>query len=174
MLKIAERNVLLRAQGELPVGLKLATKEFRDGWDFIRSGSANQLERKIRTRGWHFIRIADEVQRSGVGESSQQAIACALKLALCRINEYFNAAEIRCIHLKAYPWFVLARVEVYPLRIQQMEVQAVPDDATPLPAFTRKKRLRPSIPWTSPSYGCALPLFKEMLVSSGSTHEGAQ
>jgi 2,4-dienoyl-CoA reductase-like NADH-dependent reductase (Old Yellow Enzyme family) len=96
MRSIAELNMLLRVPAQLPVGLKLATNEFHEGWGFV-TGNANSLERKIRTRGWNFIKIADGSLRSGVGETSQEAIASALKLALRRVSMHFNAVEVEHI-----------------------------------------------------------------------------
>jgi hypothetical protein len=94
MRTIAELNMLLRARTELPDGLNLATEEFREGWNFVRTVNARRLEKKIRTRGWNFIGTGDESLRSGVGDTSQEAIASALKLALRRISANFNAAEV--------------------------------------------------------------------------------
>jgi len=105
MRAIAELNVLLRTQIQLPVGLKLATDEFREGWNFVRSTDARRLEKRIQTRGWNFIKIADGELRSGVGETSQLAIASALKLALRRVSTHFNAVEVEHIELTQYPWF---------------------------------------------------------------------
>ena len=113
MRSIAELNMLLRVPAQLPVGLKLATNEFHEGWGFV-TGNANSLERKIRTRGWNFIKIADGSLRSGVGETSQEAIASALKLALRRVSMHFNAVEVEHIELTRYPWFFLARIRIYP------------------------------------------------------------
>jgi hypothetical protein len=48
MPTIAAQNVLLRMRVELPVGPKLATHEFRDGWNFVTS-NASRLEKKIRS-----------------------------------------------------------------------------------------------------------------------------
>lgn len=174
MRNIPELIVLFRAEPELPVGLKLKTDSFREGWSFVRSASASRLEKKIRMHQWHFIRITARVLQSGVGESSQQAIVCALRLALRSVSEYFNAVEIRRIHLTAYPWFVLAGVEVYPIRIQQSAVLAVSDNALPLPAFVRKTRPPLSAPWLSSRNSHATPVLKEMPVSSARTHGGLQ
>ncbi len=149
MRTIAELNVLLRERTELPVGLKLATVEFREGWNFVRSADARRLEKRIQARGWNFIRIADGSLRSGVGDTSQEAIASALKLALRRVSKHFNAVEVEHIELTQYPWFFLARVRVYPYRIQQGAVLPVPDEAFPVPIASRQGRLtckRPELP----------------------------
>ncbi len=122
---ISERNVLLRARVEVPAGLKLMTKEFREGWTFV-AGDSSQVAKKIRTGGWSFVKIADPSLRSGVGETSQEAIAGALALALRRISEHFNAVEVEHIELTQYPWFCLARIRIYSYRIQQRAVTSLP------------------------------------------------
>jgi len=166
MCMIAEKNMLLRARVELPAGLKLATEEFREGWNFVRSGDARRLEKKIQTRGWNFIKIADGLQKSGVGETSQEAIASALNLALRRMRAQFNAVEVEHIELTRYPWFFLARLRVFPYRIQQGAVLPVSDQAPTLLIPPRQKRLSPQAAEMYPHFGSAMPLLKEMLISS--------
>jgi hypothetical protein len=138
MVNIAELIMLLRGRVELPDDLTLATEEFREGWNFVRSGGARRLDKEIRRRGWHFIRIAEGSLRSGVGQTPQEAIAGALKLALRCLSKRFNAAEVEHIELKTYPWFFLAKVTVYPYQIQRSAVLSVPDEvvllSTPPPA----------------------------------------
>jgi|SRR5271170_5652679 len=119
MRNIAELTMLLRGPVEMPDNLNLVTEEFREGWNIVVSGDGRWMDKEIRARGWHFIWIAEGMLRSGVGKTSQEAIAGALKLALRRVSERFNAAEVEYIELKKYPWFVLARVRVYPYQIQQ-------------------------------------------------------
>lgn len=172
MRNIVELIPLLRARTELPAGLNLAACAFGEGWNFVRFRGVIGLETKIGMHGWHFIRISDGSLRSGVGETSQQAIACALKLALRTISEHFNGVEVGRIQLTRYPWFTLARVRVYPFRIQQSAVQPVPDDALPLPAFTRRRRLPASAPWLAPESGCPMPLLRQMLLESRSSEAG--
>jgi hypothetical protein len=132
MGKIVERTMLSRGRVELPDNLTLATEEFREGWNFVRSRGARRLDKEIRRRGWHLIRTAEGYIRSGVGHTPQEAIAGALKLALRCISRRFNAAEVEHIDLKMYPWFFLARVKVYPYQIQQSAVLSVSDEPMPL------------------------------------------
>ena len=174
MRTIAELNVLLRARAELPVGFKVATEEFREGWSFMRSGGARRLERKIQTRGWSFIKIADGLLRSGVGDTAQVAIASALRLALRRVSEHFIAAEVEHIELTQYPWFFLARVRVYPYWIQQGALLPLPDEAMEMPMAPRPRRLAPNSAELFPHFGSAMPMLKEMLVSSRNMQAGMQ
>jgi hypothetical protein len=171
---IAERNILLRARTELPDGLKLATDEFRKGWELVRTFDARRLEKQIVLRGWNFIRIAEESLRSGVGETSQEAIASALKLALRRVSVHFNAAKVEHIELTQYPWFYLARVRVYPFRIQQGAVLPVSEKAGVFPASRQRRRLPVHAKVLYPQFESVFPQLKEMLISSRSAQAGPQ
>lgn len=135
MLAISESNVLLRVPGELPKGLKLPTEEFQKGWNLARLIDACRLETKIQARKWNFIKIAEGSTRSGVGDTSQNAIASALRHALRRISEDSNAVEIKHIKLTQYPWFFLARVGVCPYRIQRDAALPASKDAGTLPSL---------------------------------------
>jgi len=115
---IAEKDWLVRAHMELPLCLMLATSGFRDGWDFIQFENAERLDKRLRTMGWNLVRICG-FQKSGVGDSSQQAMAGALRLALRTLGGHLSAVEVGDISLKRYPWFCLATVVVYPYWIQQ-------------------------------------------------------
>jgi len=173
-VRLTELSVLLRTETELPSNLIMTGSEIMEGWNLVRPGGASLLARRIRRHGWHFIRIADETRRGGVGESSKQAIASALQLAVCSIGEYFNAVEVRNIHLTIYPWFVLARLGIFPCRIQQSPIHFVPDNALPLPAPARKEQLPASASWLFPQFGLKMPMVKEMLTQSKSKDGGAQ
>jgi hypothetical protein len=166
MRTISELNVLLRVQAALPTGLKLATDEFREGWNFVRAGNAQGLGKKIQTRGWNFIKIGEGSLRSGVGETSQEAIAAALKMALRRVSEDFNAVEVERIELSRYPWFVLARVRVFPYRIQQGAELPAREEAVPERAVTRQRRLPLDAAELYPEFGSAMPMLKQMLTST--------
>lgn len=137
MPELAELTMLLRDGAELPDSLKLVTEEFREGWNLVRSGDAHCLSRMIRRRRWHLLRIDEGSLRSGVGNTSQEAIASALKLALRQVSSRFNAAEVEHIQLKEYPWFFIAKVRVYPHQIQQSAVLSVTDAALSLPVLLR-------------------------------------
>jgi hypothetical protein len=167
MRTIAPSHLLLREQTELPAGLRLATEDFREGWGFLRSGGAEQLERRIRTKGWNLLRMGEGSLRSGVGESSQAAIASALKLALRQVNAHFNAAEVQQIDLTQYPWFFLARVRVLPYRIQQSAAQPIPQQSS-APIATQPRHLAPDSAEMFPNFATAMPMLKEMLVSARS------
>src|ERR1017187_5145910 len=174
MRRIAALNVLLRERIELPAGFKLATEEFREGWNFVRSSNAKRLKKKIHTQGWNFIKIADGSLRSGLGDTSQEAIASALKLALRKVNEKFNAAEVEHIELTVYPWFFLARVRVSPYRVQQEAMLPELDQSPQEPNVAKQRRLPPQAVELFPGSGSAMPMLKKMLVQSRGSEESNQ
>jgi len=174
MRTVATLNVLLRSRVELTEGLILGAEEFREGWNFLRSVGVGSLEKTILNHAWSFIKIDGGAQTSGVGNTSQEAIASALKLALRDISEHFNAVEVEYSELTKYPWFFLARLRINPYRIQQGAVEPVSDDAGPLPNVLRPKRLPRQSAVLYPHPGSAMPMLKEILILSRSTHERTQ
>ena len=166
MRNIAESNMLLRTPLALPEDLRVATEAFREGWQFVRTVNANRMKQKIKAHGWNFIRIGDGSLRSGVGDTSQEAIASALRLALRRVGNQFSAAEVEHIELSRYPWFFLARVKVCPYWLQQSEALPLPVFPPDLPKSPRPKRLPLNAAALYPQFGSAMPMLKQMLVSS--------
>jgi hypothetical protein len=166
MRNIAETNLLVKTRVELPNGLKLATEEFREGWSFTRSLDARRLHKKIQKHGWNLVRNSAGLERSGVGPTSQHAIACALTLALRRLTPGFNAAEIEHIQLTQYPWFFLARVIVHPYLIQESATLSVCDDVRPLPIRARQRSLPLHTAALHPLFASAMPQLKELLTLS--------
>ena len=168
MCDVAELSVLLRAEIELPANFKLATEEFCAGWNVARTANAKRLEQKIVNRGWNLVKTVGASLRSGVGATSQEAIASALKLALDGMGEEFNAVEVERIELTKYPWFFLAKVSVCRYRIQQDAFVAVPEGAMPFPVIQSKKLPRPSRPDRLLEFRSKASLLKDMLVVSQS------
>jgi hypothetical protein len=173
MRDIAEQNLLLRERIELPASLRIATDAFREGWNFA-TVNAQQLSKTIRAREWNFIKIEGGAQASGVGETSQEAIASALRLALLRMSTYFNAVEVEYIELSQYPWFILARLRVCQYRIQQGPVLAVSDEFAPPAIASRKRRLPLDANVLYPDFGSSMPLIKQMLISRNTVQAGPQ
>ena len=127
-----ELNFLLRSQAGLPEGLRLAKEEFCEGWCSVRTRNTKWLEKEICAKGWNFDRVVKGLRGSGVGETSEVAIAGALKLALRQMSEQFSAVEVERIQVTQYPWFFLARASVSPIRIQQSTVLSASNGFAPL------------------------------------------
>jgi len=170
MRTITETKMLLRNRLELPVGLKLATAEFREGWNFVKTVNAARLEKRIRSRGWSFVKIADGSIKSGVGETSQEAIASALKLAVRQVSEHCNAVAVDHIELTEYPWFFLARVLVNPCRIQESAILPA-GEARLSQSSSRERRLPANSASFYPNFGSAMPILRELLISTQGLEE---
>ena len=167
MPNFAESNVLLRTRIDLPRGFKVAAGDFRDGWTVMRTGGARRLERKTRACGWNFVRLGDAAVRSGVGDTSQLAIASALRLALRQVETHANAVELERIELTNYPWFILARVYVNSYRIQEGAVLPALKAEAAAPMIAHR-RLSPEAPELFPGFANSMPMLKELLLQSRS------
>jgi hypothetical protein len=162
MRAIAELTILLRPADRLTGGLQLVAAEFRGGWKFARLAGAGRIEKKVLARGCHFIRFTDGLLRSGVGDTSQEAIASALMLALRRVSSNSNAVEVE------------HRVRVHPYRIQQDAALTATYEAAPRTIVPRQRRLPRQPANLYPDYGSAMPVLKQMLILSGKTHGRAK
>ena len=174
MRTIAQSHILLRNRIELPDGIRLATEDLGEDWNFVRSANALRLGKQLNLHGWSLVRIAEGSMRSGVGDTSQEAIASALKLALRHISARFNSAEVEDIELTQYPWFFLARVRVLPYIIRQGVALSVPDESEALPVAASSRRLSPHNAALYPYFDSAMPKLKKMLISSGTSQSVPQ
>jgi hypothetical protein len=175
MRSLAELNILLRARIPLPEGLRLATEDYQQGWRLALSTEPSGLEEKVLSCGWNFIKLPGESVKSGVGETSQQAIACALRHTLRRASKLSNAMTFENISLARYPWFILATVRAYSYRIQQgVELPVLEEDETPPPRFPRKRFPHEPALLYPQYFGGNMAMLKEMLILSETTLERTQ
>lgn len=165
MRALAELDLLLRVNVELPEGLKLAMDEFREGWSLARALDVRRLKKRILNRGWRLTKIDHGFLRSGVGDTAQEAIAGALKLALRSVDKHVNAMEVAGIHLTQYPWFFLARVTVRPYLIQRDKDLSVLDGKEFFPIVPRRRQPPTYANVLYPHFGGA-PQLRQMLISS--------
>jgi hypothetical protein len=119
MQRTVETTMLLREHVELPNDLQLVTEAFQEGWRVVRSGNAQWLDKEIRIHGWHFVWLTDGLLRSGIGPTAEEATAHAFKLALRRLDESFDAAQVANAESSRYPGLFIARIKVYPCQIRQ-------------------------------------------------------
>ena len=154
--------MLLRGPAKSALGLKLATDAFREGWDFLRARDARRLKMNVNARGWRLVKGEGDWLRSGVGDTSKEAIAGALRLALGSAGDHFDAVEVVQIDLTRYPWFCLAKVRVSPWRIESRGASAQPTRSAPDQPACRQRRL-PSGPQP---FGVAAPMLKQMLIAA--------
>lgn len=127
-MRIVALATLVHGSAKLPGDLELVTEKFDEDWNLVRSGDVHWLDKEVRARGWHFIRITEAMLRSGLGTTAQEAIAGTLRMALSHVGERFNTAQVRHFEVSKYQNFFLARVKIYPYQIQQGETLPVSDE----------------------------------------------
>lgn len=93
------------------------TEMKQDGWHFVCDRKCYWREGVDWGCGPGQNPSVQAIQRSGIGQSAQEAMARGLKLALRLIDDSFHAAVVKEILMKEYPWFFLARVTVLPYRL---------------------------------------------------------
>jgi hypothetical protein len=81
--------------------------------------TAQTLDADIRGAGWHFMWMVGSCCRLGYGWTAEGAERRALKRALRKQAEQFNASEIDSVVIKKYPGFFRAKVILHPRLIQQ-------------------------------------------------------
>ncbi len=142
MLKPDEPAFLMRVDAQLPIGLKLNKKKFREGWEYVPPRDIRVLRKRVERLEWQLVADPEPLLTGGLGMTPRAATADALKLALRQVSELFNAARVEYLRVEQYPWFYVATVAVYPHAIRKgvvlpMPVQPVaaqPDHSTtPLP-----------------------------------------
>jgi len=171
---IGEFTVILREQIAIPREFMLETEKFCENWSFALRLNALQLEAKICAHGWGFIRNVDGLQASGVGKTSHEAIASALRLIVCHSSEHSDVAEVRYIELTHYPWFYLARMRAFQYRIQYSPVfnTILREPATIFASSSASGDKYQSLHTNAlhRSFGSAMPRLKQMLVLSIEKH----
>jgi hypothetical protein len=76
--------------------------------------------------------------------------------------------------LSQYPWFFLAKVQIYPFRIQQSAIPPLPDHYEPVPSKPSQRRLPLHAAALYPHFGSAMPQLKQMLISSRTAQTGPE
>ena len=92
------------------------TEMKQDGWHFALGGEFYWREGIHLECGPGPNPGVQTIRRSGIGQSAQEAMAGALKLALRLVDPSCHAAAVKEILMKEYPWFILARVTILPYR----------------------------------------------------------
>jgi hypothetical protein len=174
MHEITEQDLFLSEQVELPASLRISTDAFCEGWKMAPTVNAWQLEEMIGAREWNFIKVAEGVLANGVGETSQVAIANALRLALLRKNARFNAVDVEYIEISQYPWFFLARMRVCQYLIQQCASRDASDEFSSLSFSSPKKRLPHQANDPYPSFNSSMPSIKQILTLRNSAPASQQ
>lgn len=111
--------IFLRTECSLPPGLALIQEPFCESWMSVEDTTASSLDIKVRSSDWHFMWLAEAHSCLGIGRTAESACVNAITLALKKIQQRFNAAELSLLKITKYPGFMVARVVLQPRQIQQ-------------------------------------------------------
>lgn len=112
-------SVFLRKACILPDRLDLSKQPICEEWSVVEEIPALAFDAMIRRAGWHFMWLRDASSRWGIGISEGVAIRRALSRALKGVSKRFNAAKLDSLQIAQYPGFLIAKVTVQTLHIQE-------------------------------------------------------
>jgi hypothetical protein len=111
--------IFLRTECSLPQGLALIQEPFCESWMSVEDTTASSLDIKVRSANWHFMWLTEAHSCFGIGRTAESAYTNAIALALKKIQQRFNAAELSLVKITKYPGFQVARVVLNTRQIQQ-------------------------------------------------------
>lgn len=111
--------IFLRTGCSLPHGLVLIQEPFCESWMSVEDTTASALDIKLRSADWHFMWLTETHSCLGIGRTAELAYTNAIALALNKIQQRFNAAELSLLKITKYPGFQVARVMVQIRQVQQ-------------------------------------------------------
>ena len=114
-----QHAIFLRTQCLLPSGLGLIQTQFCELWMSVEDTTASALETKVRNAGWHFMWLMEAYSCLGIGRTAESARRRAITLALSKVKQSFNAAELGLVKFTKYPGFQVASIILHPRQIQQ-------------------------------------------------------
>lgn len=85
----------------------------------VEDTTAFALDTKVRNAGWHFMWLMEAYSCRGVGRTAESARRRAITLALSKVKQSFNAAELGLVKFTEYPGFQVARIILHTRQIQQ-------------------------------------------------------
>ena len=117
--KLNQPVFLIRINTQFPISLNLTPRKFRKGWESVPLREVRGLGNRAEMCGWQLVDGGKQLLKGGLGNTPEDATACALELALRQVSRSFNAATVEYLRVQKYPWFYLGTVAVYPQAIQQ-------------------------------------------------------
>jgi hypothetical protein len=124
--------IFLRTRCLLPSGLGLIQKQFCELWMSVEDTTASALDTKVRNAGWHFMWLMEAYSCLGIGRTAESARRRAIILALSKVKQRFNAAELGLVKFTKYPGFQVARIILHTRQIQQQASLSVIEEISPL------------------------------------------
>jgi len=102
-------------------GLELRTETFGPGWEMIIGSDGHQFEKKVRTAGWRFFFLAENIRAIAFGGRTASRRAVTRLLALVKAAS-FNCAEITEISSKRFLGLPYVRVTAHSRHVQESSI----------------------------------------------------
>ncbi|HTF71436.1 MAG TPA: hypothetical protein VK638_53085 [Edaphobacter sp.] len=96
----------------------------------VKNTTATTLDIELRNADWHFMWLTEAHQCWGIGQTAELACSNAIVLALKKVRQRFNAAELSLLKITKYPGFQVAKVELHPRQIQRHASLGLVDEMT--------------------------------------------
>ena len=122
--------IFLRKGCSLPRELALIQEPFGEKWTSVEDTTAVALDIKLRNADWHFMWLTEAHSCLGIGRTAELASSNAIVLALKKVQQRFNAAELSQLKITKYPGFQVAKVELHPRQIQRHASLGLVDEMT--------------------------------------------
>ena len=135
-------TIFLRTGCSLPPGLALNQELFCESWMSVEDTTASSLDVKVRSANWHFMWLTESHPSLGIGRTAESAYRNAIALALKKIQQRFNAAELSLLKITKYPGFQVASVVLHSRQIQQHASLGLADEK----ALEGTLQAKPEIP----------------------------
>lgn len=96
-------SVVIRSGTVTPEALEIESEELCDGWDRVRNTGAVELDRSVRSAGWHMISVGSSEHAVAVGSLDQETIRTAAERLLRKVRPgMFNCVEVTEISEKHF------------------------------------------------------------------------
>jgi hypothetical protein len=79
-------SVVIRTGTVTPESLELESEELFDGWERVRNTEAVELDRSVRSAGWHMISVGSSQHAVAVGGLEQETIRTATERLLRKLR----------------------------------------------------------------------------------------
>lgn len=96
----------------------------------VEDTTAAALDIKLRSADWHFMWLTEAHSCLGIGRTAESARSNAIALALKKVQQRFNAAELSLLKITKYPGFQVAKVVLQARQIQQHASLGLVDEMT--------------------------------------------
>jgi len=105
----------------MPEVLELKTQTFAPGWEMIIGSDGHQFEKQVRTAGWRFFFLAENIRATALGGRTASRRAVSRLLTLIKAAS-FNCAEITEISSKRFLGLPYVRVTAHSRHVQESSI----------------------------------------------------